>query len=197
MEMKRMAVFSPWELGGLHLKNRLVRSATGEGAAEKDTGRPTPAMAAFYRRLAEGGAGLIISGHVAVTPEGRCSERMTAFPEADFVPAFRELTAACHAGGAPIVCQLNHGGRQVNAAHKGIRSLCPSEADFEGARFRPDVLSRADIERIIAAVGAAAGRCREAGFDGVQLHAAHGYLISQFLSPLTNRREDEWGGSPD
>jgi 2,4-dienoyl-CoA reductase-like NADH-dependent reductase (Old Yellow Enzyme family) len=95
------------------------------------------------------------------------------------------------------VCQLNHGGRQVNSAHKGIVPLCPSKADFPGAKFTPEVLCEGDIERIIGDFGSAAARSRAAGFDGVQIHSAHGYLISQFNSPLTNTREDAWGGSPE
>ena len=192
----KMKLFSPLHIAGIKINNRLVRSATGEGAAELNTGRPTPAMADFYKRLAEGGVGLVISGHVAVSPEGRCNQRMTACTGNDFIPAFRHMVDACHAGGAPIVCQLNHGGRQVNAAHRGIRPLCPSKADFPGAAFHPDVLEEADILRIIADFADAARRVRQAGFDGVQIHSAHGYLISQFNSPLTNRREDNWGGSP-
>jgi len=193
-----MKLFSSLEIGGIHLENCLVRSATGEGAAVLDTGEPTPAMAEFYQRLASGGIGLVISGHVAVSYEGRCSNTMTAFYSDDFVPAFRRLVDACHEGGAPIVCQLNHGGRQVNPEHQGIKALCPSSVLVDGgAGLPPEELSSDGIERLIDAFGQAARRCKEAGFDGVQIHSAHGYLISQFNSPLTNYRTDRWGGSPE
>ncbi|MBN2450964.1 MAG: NADH:flavin oxidoreductase [Lentisphaeria bacterium] len=189
-------LFTPLRIGAIAMANRSVRSATGEGAAEKDVGCPTDAMARFYERLARGGVGLVISGHTAVTREGRCGNRMTAFYDDAFLPAFRRLVDACHRGGAPIVCQLNHGGRQVNADQPHIRSVGPSKAIFEGAAKRPDhALSSGEIEGIVAAFAAAARRCRESGFDGVQLHSAHGYLISQFNSPLTNRRRDRWGGT--
>lgn len=191
-------LFTPFAMGSLRLRNRLVRSATGESAAEADTGRPTPAMAAFYRRLAQGGTGLIITGHTAVSPEGRCHARMTACTAAAFVPAFAELVDACHAGGAAVVCQLNHGGRQVNPAHPGIRALGPSLEIFPEAKARPAAeLTGADIERLVADYARAAGWCRAAGFDGVQIHAAHGYLVNQFASALTNRRTDRWGGTAE
>jgi 2,4-dienoyl-CoA reductase-like NADH-dependent reductase (Old Yellow Enzyme family) len=191
-------LFTPLSIGPLALRNRIVRSATGESAAQADTGCPTPAMAAFYRRLAAGGTGLVVTGHTAVSPEGRCHARMTAFTSAAFVPGFRALAQACHEGGAAVVCQLNHGGRQVNTAHPGIRALGPSLDIFPEAKARPDAaLTEADIARLIADFARAAGWCREAGFDGIQIHSAHGYLVSQFNSPLTNRRTDRWGGSSE
>lgn len=192
-----MDLFTPVQIGSLRLTNRLIRSATGESAAEKDVGCPTDEMVALYDRVAAGGIGLIVSGHVAVSREGRCSNTMTAFYTDAFIPAFRKMVAAVHAHGVPFVCQLNHGGRQVQPEHKDIRPLCPSAVQVAGAAFVPEELSAADIERILADFGAAAGRCRAAGFDGVQIHSAHGYLISQFNSPLTNRRTDEWGGTPE
>jgi 2,4-dienoyl-CoA reductase-like NADH-dependent reductase (Old Yellow Enzyme family) len=192
-----MTLFTPLNLGSIPLANRLVRSATGEGAATRDLGRPTRAMASFYGRLASGGVGLVVTGHTAVSYEGRCSERMTAFHCDEFGPGFERLVRACHDAGVPVVCQLNHGGRQVNPQHRGIRAWCPSAVQAAGAAFVPEALPEPQIERIIAAFGQAAGRCRRAGFDGVQIHSAHGYLVSQFNSPLTNRRQDAWGGSFD
>ena len=188
-------LFSAWQAGTIQAANRLVRSATGEGAATVDVGCPTPAMANFYGTLAGGGVGLIISGHTAVSFEGRCSNTMTAFYDDAFIPAFTRMVDAVHKHNVPIVCQLNHGGRQVNPDHKGIVPLAPSAVLVEGASHCPQELSPAEIERIIVDFGAAARRAREAGFDAVQIHSAHGYLISQFNSPLTNRRSDQWGGS--
>lgn len=190
-----MSLFEPFVEAGIPAANRLVRSATGESAAAPDSGCPTAAMAAFYGRLAAGGVGTIVSGHVAVSHEGRCHAGMSAFSEDSFIPAFAEITAACHGHGTPILCQLNHGGRQVNPKHEGIRAWCPSPVPAAAADFVPEELPQAEIERLINAYGAAAARCREAGFDGVQIHSAHGYLISQFNSPLTNQRQDDWGGS--
>jgi 2,4-dienoyl-CoA reductase-like NADH-dependent reductase (Old Yellow Enzyme family) len=119
-------LFTPWQIGNIQMTDRLVRSATAEGAAETNVGCATPAMTEFYGRLAAGGVGLIISGHVAVTREGRCSRTMSALYDDAFVPAFAEMVSACHAHGTPIVCQLNHGGRQVSLTHEGIRPVCPS-----------------------------------------------------------------------
>lgn len=191
-------LFSPLRIGSIPLGNRTVRSATGEGAAEQDVGNATHEMADFYGTVASGGVGLIITGHVAVSPEGRCSNRMSALYSDAFVPAFRKLVNASHRNGTPIVCQLNHGGRQVNTKHDGIQALGPSEEAFEGATKKPEqALSGFEVERIVGDFASAAGRCKQAGFDGVQIHSAHGYLISQFNSPLTNHRTDRWGGSPD
>jgi 2,4-dienoyl-CoA reductase-like NADH-dependent reductase (Old Yellow Enzyme family) len=190
-------LFSPWQIDGIQMPNRLVRSATAEGAAEPNVGRPTPAMVEFYKRLAAGGVGLIISGHVAVTREGRCSRTMTALYDDAFVPAFAEMVTACHAQGTPIVCQLNHGGRQVSLTHEGIRPVCPSAVQVNPDKPAPAELSDAEIRQIVADFGSAAGRAKAAGFDGVQIHSAHGYLVSAFNSPLTNRRTDRWGGSAE
>ena len=190
-------LFSPWQIDGIQMANRLARSATGEGAAAPDLGCPTPAMAQFYGRLAAGGVGLIISGHVAVTREGRCSRTMAALYDDTFVPAFTAMVAACHAQGTPIVCQLNHGGRQVSLTHEGIRAVCPSAVQVNPEKPAPAELSDDEICQIIADFGTAAGRAKAAGFDGVQIHSAHGYLISSFNSPLTNRRSDRWGGTAE
>jgi len=192
-----MTLFSPLQIGNIQARNRLVRSATGESAAEVDVGCPTEEMIELYAKVAAGGVGLIITGHTAVSIEGRCSDTMTAFYSDDFLPAFRRMVEASQAHGTPIVCQLNHGGRQVNPEHKHIRPLCPSPVQADDADFVPEELSASDIERIIDDFGKAAGRCKKAGFDGVQIHSAHGYLISQFNSPLTNRRTDHWGGTPE
>lgn len=191
-------LFTPLSLGPMTLRNRLVRSATGESAAEPVGGCPTAPMAAFYRRLAAGGVGLIITGHTAVSPEGRCHAGMTAFTFRRFIPAFRAMVEAGHEGGAAMVCQLNHGGRQVNTAQPGSRALAPSLEIFSEAKAQPQQeLTETEVQRLIADFARAADWCREAGFDGVQIHSAHGYLVSQFNSPLTNRRTDRWGGSAE
>jgi 2,4-dienoyl-CoA reductase-like NADH-dependent reductase (Old Yellow Enzyme family) len=192
-----MTLFSPLQIGTIHARNRLLRSATGESAAEMDVGCPTDEMVQLYDKVAAGGIGLIITGHTAVSIEGRCSNTMTAFYTDDFIPAFARMVEAAHAHDTPIVCQLNHGGRQVNPEHKHIRPLCPSAVQVQGAAFVPEELSPSEIERIIDDFGRAAARCKQAGFDGVQIHSAHGYLICQFNSPLTNRRTDQWGGTPE
>jgi len=190
-----MSLFTVLRIGTIELANRTLRSATQEGAAELDVGRPTDAMAAFYARLAQGGVGLIVTGHVAVSREGRCNPTMSALYVENFVPAFAKMVEASHAAGVPMVCQLNHGGRQADPAGKGIRPLCPSAVKASNVDYTPEELSPEDIDRIIEDYGRAAGWCRQAGFDGVQIHSAHGFLVSQFNSPLTNRRTDRWGGT--
>lgn len=164
-------LFSPVNIGALRLPNRFVRSATHDFLADAE-GRVTPAHEALFTALARGGVGLIVIGHAYVRPEGRAMPAMLGLDDDGKIPGFARLAAAVHAAGpARLVAQLNHG--------------VPDGPTFpEG-----------EAPRLVEAWGAAAARAREAGLDGVQIHAAHGYLVNQTLSPLTNRRTDRYGGS--
>jgi 2,4-dienoyl-CoA reductase-like NADH-dependent reductase (Old Yellow Enzyme family) len=150
-------------------------------------------MIALYRELVQGGVGLIITGHMYVDPSGKCHPEMTGIADDELVPALAELTAAVHEEGGRVVVQINHGGMQCS--RKTVEeAIAPSsiEADFLHRPARE--MTPAEIERTIEAYAQAARRAQAAGFDGVQIHGAHGYLISQFLSPRVNQRTDEWGG---
>lgn len=178
-------VNSPWQIGSVGVRNRLVRSATNLRLAGPD-GEVTKQLIAAYTSLAEGGIGLIITGHAFVSPEGRTQlGQLGAYHEA-LLPGLARLADAAHAHDARILLQISHG---------GIRSL-----PLLGERMGPCgengsmEMTREDIERVAACFVSAAALAEKAGFDGVQIHAAHRYLLSQFLSPLANRRKDDYGG---
>lgn len=192
-EAARSILFTPFRLGALELKNRFVSSATVECLASVDH-RLTPEYLKVYTRLAEGGVGLIIPGNYFVSGEGRVVDRQLVLDQDGVVEPLRALTEAVHARGAKIVAQLNHGGRQADPALIGDTPVSASQVRDGLSGVRPRALRPEEIERIIRAFGEAARRVKEAGFDGVQINAAHGYLINQFLSAHTNRRRDEWGG---
>jgi 2,4-dienoyl-CoA reductase-like NADH-dependent reductase (Old Yellow Enzyme family) len=187
-----LRLFEPFTLRGLQLRNRLVRSATAECMCGPD-GVPEPRQAELYRELARGGIGLLITGHAYVHARGKCHAGMLAADDDRMLRPLAELAAAAHAGGARIALQINHGGR---ACSPDIvpQPLAPSAILIPQSEALPEALDPAGIAAITAAFAAAAARARAAGFDAVQIHAAHGYLVSQFLSPITNHRHDAYGG---
>jgi 2,4-dienoyl-CoA reductase-like NADH-dependent reductase (Old Yellow Enzyme family) len=190
-------IFETGRIGPLQLRNRLVRSATFEGMADPD-GLPTKALFDLYRRLARGGVGLIVTGYAYVSPDGlNPFPGMLAIDRDDVVPRYRELVEHVHGHGAKIAMQIAHCGRQTSAEALGEQPMAPSAVKDTSTFTVPRVMDEADIERVAEAFGLAARRVKDAGFDAVQLHGAHGYLINQFLCPHTNRRTDRWGGSLD
>jgi 2,4-dienoyl-CoA reductase-like NADH-dependent reductase (Old Yellow Enzyme family) len=187
-------LFGKTTINGMTLANRLVRSATWEGMCEAD-GRPTAKLASWYRDLAAGGVGLIITGYTFVRPDGKQLPAKMGIHTDDFRSDMRNLVEEVHKEGGRICLQLVHAGGQTDAKTAGRRPLAPSAVKVAQFPEEPEAMSRKDIEEIVTAFGDSARRAREYGFDAVQLHAAHGYLINQFLSPLTNRRTDNYGGS--
>lgn len=188
-------LFEPSSIGSLELPNRLIRSATAERMSDLD-GRPEQPLAELYGELARGGVGLIITGHAFVHEGGRCHLRMTGIHRDDLMPAMELLTRAVHDENGLVVMQLNHGGREcASEAIPGL-PVAPSPVPSSKGKERPQELNEDGIKDILAAFGDAAGRAQAAGFDGVQIHAAHGYLINQFNSPAANRRRDRWGSTP-
>jgi len=187
-------LFTPTQIGGLELRNRLVRSATYDGGADR-RGFVTGWQIDLYEQLARGGAGLIVTGLFSVHPSGRLAGRQNIISDDAAVDGMRQLAAAVHRHGGKIAVQLAHGGRECHAyqAYKGRTAVAPSVLKSE--KYPHRALADGEIEAIVASFGAAAGRVREAGCDAVQLHGAHAYLVSQFLSPASNRRNDRWGGS--
>jgi 2,4-dienoyl-CoA reductase-like NADH-dependent reductase (Old Yellow Enzyme family) len=185
-------LFTPGTIGTLELPNRLVRSATAEQMAD-DQGMPRPQLADLYRELARGGVGLIITGHMYVHPGGKAHVEMTGIYSDVLVPQLAKLADAVHAEGGRIAAQINHGGRFASDHSVGDR-IAPSDVHRSSGELVAREMTVAEIEMLIDAFGQAARRAREARFDAVQVHGAHGYLISQFLSPATNQRSDEWGG---
>jgi 2,4-dienoyl-CoA reductase-like NADH-dependent reductase (Old Yellow Enzyme family) len=187
-------LFTPVRVGSLALPNRFVRSATAESMA-RDDGTVTERQAALYRALAEGETGLIITGHAYVAPAGKAGPRQTAVYDDRFVSGLRAIPAAIRGTPSRIVLQIAHAGRQTKPKICGCEPVAPSAVPDPSSGVAPRAMTDAEIRETIRAFIRAAERAREAGFDGVQVHAAHGYLLSEFLSPHTNRREDAWGGA--
>jgi 2,4-dienoyl-CoA reductase-like NADH-dependent reductase (Old Yellow Enzyme family) len=179
-------------IGSLTLKNRIIRAATSETMATAD-GAVTDQLIELYTDLAKGGAGLIITGHIYVSRDGQCSPQQTGAYDDMLLPGLKALTQAVHRNGGLIFAELSHAGSQ--SAMSEFTLLAPSVSQNAIFKAEAKEMSLADIERVISAFGDAARRAREAGFDGIHLHGGNGYLISQFASPITNRRADDWGGS--
>ncbi|MFT4124298.1 MAG: NADH:flavin oxidoreductase/NADH oxidase [Microbacteriaceae bacterium] len=207
--MADSALFSPFRLRELELRNRLWIAPMCQYSVSARDGVPRDWHLVHLGALAAGGAGLVLVEATAVSPEGRISPQDTGLWDAAQRDAFARIVGFAHEHGAAIGVQLAHAGRKastlapwgqggrhgsVPAADGGWESLAPSAIPFTGLAM-PRALDAAGIERVVADFAAAAARAREAGFDVVEVHAAHGYLLHQFLSPLANRREDEHGGA--
>ncbi len=188
------SLFDAVSIGPVSLKNRFVRSATWEGMCDA-TGASTDKLVDYYRTLAGGGIGLLISGYTYVREDGKqFPGKMGLYSDA-LLPPLQELTDAVHQAGSRIFCQLVHAGGQTSAKMIGTQPLAPSAVEFPSYGDLPREMTLGEISEVIDAFRAAALRAKQAGFDGVQLHGAHGYLINQFLSPLTNQRTDRYGGT--
>lgn len=186
-------LFEATKLGNIALENRFVRSATWEGLATPD-GYPTSMLTQVLVNLARGGVGLIITSHAYVTREGQAGPFQLGIYSDDHIGPLREMTKAVHDAGGRIVAQISHAGCAAAAQLTGSTPLGPSAIEKNG-RTRCGEMTRDDLVGLTKNFATGAARAQEAGFDGVQLHAAHGYLISQFLSPLCNARQDNYGGS--
>lgn len=185
--------FDPAAIGPMRLRNRFVRSATWEGMAADDGAAP-PELIELMRQLAVGEVGLIITGHAYVRPEGQAGPRQLGAHEDALVPGLQDMAAAVHEAGGKIALQLAHAGCHAAVGLSGREAVAPSRrTGSNGGEARP--LDAREIRELAADFAAAARRAQSAGFDAVQIHAAHGYLLSQFLSPHYNRRTDEFGGS--
>jgi 2,4-dienoyl-CoA reductase-like NADH-dependent reductase (Old Yellow Enzyme family) len=187
------ALFESTVINGMSLANRFVRSATWEGLATTD-GYCTSRLSDLMVNLVKGGVGLIITGHSYVSREGQASPWQLGIYEDAMLPGLTQMTDAVHRSGGKICCQLAHAGGQAAVQLSGMEAIGPSVLLADGkAKCRE--MSKDDIDRVVRAFGDAAARAKRCGFDGVELHAAHGYLLSQFLSPLANRRTDEYSGT--
>lgn len=189
-------LFEPVTVGNLELKNRFLRSATYYALSDMD-GFIGPESVDLMQRLAENEVGLIVTGYAYVLKNGQSFPDMNGIQDDDHIPGYQEMAHAVHDAGGRVVMQIAHcGSASETVAKTGGDYMAVSLVDHMPDYGRePRVMTDADIEEIIAAFGQAAGRVQEAGFDGVQIHGAHGYLVSQFLSPLSNQRHDKWGGS--
>ncbi len=188
-------LFESTTINGMTLANRFVRSATWEGMATED-GRVTSKLIDTMVALAAGGVGLIISGHAYVAKNGQASPNQLGIYDDSLIDGLKAMTDAVHAAGGRIVAQLAHAGHF--ALEKAIDTPPVVVSNFDGlSQTSRTELSLADIQDLEKTYVDAARRARSAGFDGIQLHSAHGYLLSQFLSPWFNRRSDDYGGTID
>ena len=185
-------LFTPVTLGPLTLRNRSIRSAAFESVCPGNV--PSPQLLDYHRSVAAGGVGMTTMAYAAVTRSGLSFDRQL-WMRPEIVPGLRELTDAVHAEGAAASIQLGHCG---NMSHKSICGCLPVGASSGFNLYSPTFVRglRADeLPEMAKAYGRSVCLAREAGFDAVEIHAGHGYLISQFLSPSTNHRKDEFGGT--
>lgn len=190
-------LFSPAKIGNLEIKNRFIHSATYEGMAAED-GKVQDTIIKRYARIAKGEAGLIIPGYLFIHPHGQALKYQTGIHSDEMIFGLKKVVDAVHEHGGKIVFQLAHSGRQTTKELIGRKPKGPSAKWRNPVDFtRPLKMKENEIHQTIRDFGNAAGRAAEAGADGVQLHAAHGYLINQFLSPFYNDRKDDWGGSDE
>ena len=185
----------PKQIGKLEIKNRCVRSATYEALAN-EAGEVTNELIDFYKTLSEGGTGLIITSYAFIQQSGRAQNKQIAVYNDDFIPGLKKIADIVHehGEGCKVALQIVHAGRQ---SHHVKETIAPSAILEKFSNKMPREMTIDEIEETIEGFAQAVRRAKEAGFDGVQLHGAHGYLISEFLSPFTNKRTDQYGGNTD
>jgi len=192
VDQKRSTVFSRGKIGSLELRNRIIRSGCFEGMSQE--GRVTEQLMEHHRRLAEGGVGMTTVAYCSVTFDGRGFGHEMWMRE-EILPALKRLTDAVHAEGTAASIQMSHCGFFASRREIGKRPLgaSPKFCLFRMSRCRQ--MTEGEIDDMTSAFGKAARMAKGAGFDAVEIHAGHGYLLSQFLSPWTNHRKDRYGGS--
>ena len=190
-------LFETTKLGPREVANRLVRSGTFEAMASRK-GEVTPALLKLYAALAKGGIGTVITGYMYATKRGRGALKAIGIHRDEMIPGLTRLAETIRAGGSLAIFQLHHAGSQTMGLITGRRPRAPSRIGRDPIFLsRAKGLSLTEIDRIAEEFVEASRRAAEAGADGVQVHAAHGYLLSEFLSPFFNRRQDEHGGSEE
>jgi 2,4-dienoyl-CoA reductase-like NADH-dependent reductase (Old Yellow Enzyme family) len=194
-----MTAFLPLQLpNGTTVANRIAKAAMEENLADAEQG-PSAELLRLYQAWADGGAGLILTGNVMVDRRAMTGPGGVVLEDARQLDKFRQWARISRSQGAQVWMQLNHPGRQMQAS-LGQQTVAPSPVSLQLGGLskmfaEPKPMSEADIAELIQRFASAAQLAEQAGFNGVQIHAAHGYLLSQFLSPLSNQRSDRWGGS--
>ena len=189
-----MTLFAPGRLGPIRTRNRIVRAGTSETMAMSD-GAVSEQLIGLYGTLGANDIGAIVTGHLFCHDRGRYARRQTGIHDESMLPGLSRLAAAVHDAGGVILAQVAHAGSQSRAPH--VEPLAPSAIPNALTGRSVPAGSETEIRDAIAAFAAAARRAIGAGFDGVHIHGANGYLISEFLSPLTNKRDDAWGGDAE
>lgn len=188
-------IFEQTKISGIDVKNRIIRSATHDGLADEN-GAPSDKLIAKYEHLAKNEVGCIITGYAAVSKNGVSPyPRMMKISDDSVVEKYKELTDAVHRHGTPVVLQIAHCGRQTSSRAIGMQKVAPSNVLHAFYPDKAKELCEEEIYSIIDDFVSAAVRAEKAGFDAVQLHGGHGYLLHDFLSPYGNRRKDNWGSS--
>jgi len=189
-------LLKPLEKGNLHLKNRLIMPPMATSKSNED-GRVSQDILNYYSEKSQGGyISLIIIEHSFITQNGKASDRQLSIADDKFVDDLKRLAEIIHKNGSKVVMQINHAGSSTSKEITGYEPVAPS-AVHNPRRLKdntPKEITTEEIKEIIENFKDAALRVKKAGFDGVEIHSAHGYLLNQFFSPLTNKRNDEYGG---
>ena len=191
-------LFSPKEIGPVEIKNRFAAASTGESMA-LETGEITDMLINRYRSIAKGGVGLVIPGYMYINPVGREARFQVGIYDDAKIPGLKRLTQTVHDNGSKIFFQLDHAGRQTYKYLIGGQTpLAPSAGSSDQIfRVKPRAMTSEEVKQTINDFANAAKRASDSGADGIQIKAANGYLLNQFLSPFFNQRKDEWGGSDE
>lgn len=188
-------LFKPLQAGQLAFANRLVMPPMATSKAEPN-GRVSQALLEYYAEKSAGGyISLIIIEHSYIKADGKASDQQLSVADDGMIEGLRQLADVIHRNGPKTMMQINHAGSATSEEVIGITPVAPSPVLHPRRKHMPRELTRREIADIIEAFAKAARRTKEAGFDGVEIHAAHGYLLNQFFSPLTNKRTDEYGGN--
>lgn len=193
-------LFSPFTVANLKLRNRIVMppmatAIEGPGGAKTDDGLPSESTIAYYRERAANGVGMVIVEHTYVSRRGKAHKGQLGLDSDQAIPAFRELSHAIRTSGAVAAIQLNHVGAAATPEVTGGEPMGPSDVPVPRSQRVPRAMTLEEIRQVQEQFASAARRAQLAGFDAVEIHSAHGYLGTQFLSPITNKRTDEYGGS--
>lgn len=187
-------LFEPIKIGSLKLKNRMVVPAMVTNYANHD-GTASETFIAYHEAKAKGGWGLIITENYCISPEAGGFYNLPGLWEDSLIESHKKLTDRIHAVGGRIAAQIYHAGRETTSVITGVQPVAPSALKDPTMPETPRELTVPEIEEIVEKFGDTAFRAKKAGFDAVEIHGAHGYLINQFLSPFSNKRIDEYGGT--
>ncbi|AEG59760.1 NAD(P)/FAD-dependent oxidoreductase [Desulforamulus ruminis] len=192
--MNFSSLFLPIKIGTMEVKNRLVVPAMGSGLGNPD-GTVSQRLIDYWVARAKGGFGLLITEFVFVDPPGKAVPDQLGIWKDDFIPGFKKLAEEVHKHGAKIALQIHHAGRQTSQQLTGVQPVAPSPLPCPVGKEVPRELTTEEVYQLIEKFGDAALRAKRAGYDAVEIHAGHGYLVTQFMSSYSNRRMDEFGGS--
>lgn len=189
-----MELFKETLIGNMKVKNHFVRSATFEGKATED-GRPTEQIKLLYENLSKADVGTIMTSYSYIADYEQPSKNQLGIYKDDLIDDYKKITESVHQYGSKIIMQIVHGSSKSQGYKEQAKILGPSAVEHPTSKITPKEMTIEDIENVIKLFVEAGRRVKEAGFDGVQIHCAHGYLLAQFISPLFNHRIDHYGGS--